>query len=669
MRFLLVIPRFLSPLKKSYDFPLGIAYISAALKKAGEEVYCLNLNETDAPIDQAIKEAIEEFDPDVCGSGTLSPYLNAVKELFAASRAAKPTVLNMVGGGVFSGDPELARTVLDIDIGVFGEGEEAVVEIADALKDKTPLTEIPGLLVKDGAGNWFKTEARKAIRELDGIAWPDMEGFGLTSHIDSQTPGDNYLYHLENEPRAISMIGSRSCPYSCTFCFHPIGRVYRERSLDDFFGELDLYVEKYNINLLAILDELFAVKKDRLKAFCERIKPYNLKWMVQLHVSVVDETVLDLMKDAGCVYISYGLESMDPGVLKSMQKKASVEQIESALKLTRERAIGIQGNFIFGDPAETLESASNTIDWWANNREYMANLGVIQLYPGTPIYNEAVAKGQYTPDQKANIDPLLNVTTMDDETVTGMRELLQAFDLTLLRPAQITSFDKSTKAHIHRGPHYDFDWTCPDCGTANEYRNVLLDSPFDHFAIRLTCRSCYSRLDIENLARPLWRDDALEAKCDEADRLRNQAVQTGNFDLLRQAIGLYRDVALAPFHPAETSRPEAVVRASESLGFIYDKLDNGAEDALGFYLNAVTYRPFDPTLHFRFAQSLATQGLDGAALLHANQAKSLISPDDPQNQSFIAGLEAFITSLKQTGASQPTYFPSEAHETSEAKRA
>jgi len=656
MRFLLVIPRFLNPLKKNYEFPLGIAYISAALKQAGEQVFCLNLNETQEPVEIAVAQAVNDFDPDVCGSGTLSPFLKNVKEVFTASRKAKANIVNVVGGGVFSGDPELAKNTLDIDIGVFGEGEEAIVEIAKALEDGQDLTAIQGLLVKCGDDRWIKTEARKSIRNLDDIPWPDMASFGLAGHIDNQTTGDSYLLHPEDQPRAVSMIASRSCPYSCTFCFHPIGRVYRERGLDDFFAELDHYVETYNINLVAILDELFAVKKERLRAFCRRIKPYGLKWTVQLHVSAADPDVLDMMKEAGCVYISYGLESMAPDVLKSMQKKATVEQIERALKLTRERRIGIQGNFIFGDPAETVESAATTIDWWAKNRAYMANLSVIQLYPGTPIYNQAMASGRFFKNSNTMIDPLQNVTSIDDETVVKMREFLQVFDQTLLWPAKILSFKESKKKHKTRGQTYDIDWVCPDCQTENRYRDVLLDSPFDHFAIRLTCRHCYARSDIQNLAQPLWRDDALEAKLKKADAVRNKAIASGNFTLLREAIELYRDIALEPYHPGQANRPEAVIQASATLARIYEKLNQNIDDAVGFYLKAVTYRPFDPELHYAFALVLATQGLNGAAKLHATQARTLVAPNDAANHAFISSVEAFLSGLSDEETEFMRYF-------------
>ena len=410
--------------------------------------------------------------------------------------------------------------------------------------------------------------------------------------------------------------------------------------------------------MVAILDELFAVKKERLKAFCQRIKPYGLKWTVQLHVSAADPEVLDMMKDAGCVYISYGLESMAPDVLKSMQKKATAEQIERALKLTQERRIGIQGNFIFGDPAETIESATTTIDWWAKNREYMVNLSVIQLYPGTPIYNQALASGCFTKNSNSNtiIDPLQNVTSIDDETVVKMQEILQVFDQTLLRPAKILSFREGNRKHKTRGQTYDIDWVCPDCQTENRYRDVLLDSPHDHFAIRLTCRHCYARSDIQNLAQPLWHDDVLEIKLKKADAIRNEALASRNFERLREAIELYREIAQEPYHPGHPSRPEAVIQAAATLARIYEKMNQNIDEAVGFYLMAVTYRPFDPELHFAFAQILATRGLNGAAKLHATQARNLVAPNDPANHAFISSIETFLSELSKGENKSTRYF-------------
>jgi len=412
------------------------------------------------------------------------------------------------------------------------------------------------------------------------------------------------------------MIASRSCPFSCTFCFHPTGRVYRERSLNDVFAELDHLIARYGVNMVAVLDELFAVKEDRLAEFCERIRLYGLKWMVQLHVKTASAQVLDRMAEAGCVYISYGLESFDDGVLGSMRKKATAETIERALRLTRERGIGIQGNFIFGDPAETPETAARTIDWWGRNRSYQINLTPLQLYPGTQIYEDAIAGGLFT-RREALENPLTNISAMDAGTRARLDARLMVHGETLLIPAPVTAFEVEAE-DPRRGPLYRIAWTCPDCGEDNVYARTPVDNVEDFQALRLTCRGCLGRYDIENMARPYWHDEACERDYAEAIRLR----ESGN---VTEAFSRLTAVAERSFAFAGNNAPDAVIRAAFdagvlALGPLKDPVR--AADLLG---RALLRRAFDPRYHLMYALALVSAGEAGAAAMHLDQANRLVA--------------------------------------------
>ena len=650
MKFLLVIPRFIPSPGRYYSFPLGIAYISGSLKEAGYEVRCLNLNHELGEVEDLIKREIDDFDPDICGCGTLSPFMKLVQRIFKASRKAKPNIINMVGGGVFSGDADLSMRIMDVDIGVFGEGEQAVVEIAQTLESGGDLTEVTGLAVRTEGDNWVKTPARKQTKDLDALAWPDLEGFGINEHFELQTPADDYTFHLQDNPRSIAMISSRSCPFSCTFCYHPIGKVYRERSLDDFFAELDHYVEKYQINQVAILDELFAVKKPRLREFCSRIKTYNIQWTVQLHVSICDEEVIRLMKEAGCIYISYGLESMDPVVLESMKKKASVEQIETAMKLTYDAKIGIQGNFIFGDPAETVDSVNNTLEWWAKHREYQINLAVINLYPGTPLYYRGLQEGKIDNTGEHIPDHLTNLTEMSTYTLGVIREMLRVFHYTLLLPAKVLSFELDGPAHIHRGDRYKISWECPRCEETNTYRNVYFDNTENFQSVRLTCRHCLSRFDIQNLARSPWTDAEIEEWCAQADALKARGVASRNGRYVREAAELYKRAVEKNYPLSLTDRPDAFVHAATQLADIFKAVPDEGDDLTYYYSGeALIRKGFDPQFHFFFAQSLINNGMTGAALAHLEQALMLIPEEAQGNEGLVAVLENFRGVIKQMG--------------------
>lgn len=325
MHILLVVPRYNAIWGEFYQFPLGLGYISSAMKKAGHKVSSLNLNHHHGAVEDLVAAKVKEHNPDVCATGGLSPFLALLQEIFTAARRAKPDIINLAGGGVVSGEPGVILDVADIDIGVIGEGEITVVELLACLESKEcNLESIQGIVFKDKNKKIVQTEPRPPIKDLSSVSWPDYEALEYELNVVAQRGLDSYFFHSceTNKPRSIDMITSRSCPFRCKFCFHPIGKVYRERPLDDVFAEIDYLVSRYHVNMLGLIDELFSLRRNRLLEFCERIKPYNLKWMIQLHVLSASEDVLTALKGAGCTYISYGIESMSQPVLDSLQKKS-----------------------------------------------------------------------------------------------------------------------------------------------------------------------------------------------------------------------------------------------------------------------------------------------------------------------------------------------------------
>jgi hypothetical protein len=216
--------------------------------------------------------------------------------------------------------------------------------------------------------------------------------------------------------RVAYVIASRSCPYRCTFCFHPSGKKYRRRSLDNVFGEIDMLINRYGARSIAISDELFSIDRDRILEFCDRIDAYKTPWSVSLRVPDVDRPLLDTMKRTGCTEISYGIESADDRILKSMRKKISVRQIERALDLTFDAGIEVQGGIIFGDAAETADTVAKTLRWYDDHLHFNLNLNMIEVFPGTPLYHQACASGVITDKVDFLRDgcPLINVSKLSD---------------------------------------------------------------------------------------------------------------------------------------------------------------------------------------------------------------------------------------------------------------
>jgi len=641
MRILIVAPKYTAKSGEFYQFPLGLGYIISALKAAGFEVHTLNCNDSPETSGQQVVRAVSEIDPAICATGGLSPFLPDIQQIFRAARLAKANIFSIAGGGVLSSDPEAGPKVMDIDAGVIGEGEETIVELARAVQTGADLNTVTGIVFRAKDGRIIRTRPRPSIADLGAVSWPDYKSLGFDKMLNRQLPSDNYFYQERDYPRAIDMITSRSCPYRCTFCFHPTGKVYRERPLDDFFQELDFLVSEYDIRMVALVDELFSLKRARLMEFCDRIEPYKIQWVVQLHVNCADDTTLRRMKQAGATYISYGVESMSQPVLLSMQKKSKKERIHSVLNNTFEHRIGIQGNIIFGDTAETLATANESMDWWANNKHLMIYVNRLQVYPGSPDYIQAVRDGLIT-DRISFIEDQdavnLNISQMNDDDQEGLEQKVQLAHRTLLSLAPVTRFERQTVSDVDRENLHNIEWDCPRCEHHNELKNFQVHPTQDYYSIRMTCRSCHARFDIRNPnkqsfeGRPTSDEDAAvfyAAQAALAAGQREKAVAI-LVDLTERRVWHY---------PGHLLLSQIAREDGDNL------------QAMKHLKNALFRYPFDPMLHVAFADQMMNEGALGLAKLHYQQAIAL-EPEHPGVTEKLADLE----SPKWTDEQRRTYF-------------
>jgi len=632
MKILLVVPIYVENYGEFHHFPLGLGYIASALRNAGHQVFGLNLNQHFGPVATLVYEAIRKDGIEACATGSLSPYLPNIREIFDTARAANPNILNICGGGVVSSDPDIAPDLMDMDIGIVGEGEQTIVEAIKIHQSGGNLAEVKGIVFKTSEGKNIRTGARSTEMDLSTIAWPDYDVLGVDQYLDMQTPNDNYFFECQpnSRPRSIDMITSRSCPFSCTFCFHPVGKVYRERPLDEFFAELEHLIEKYAINMVIIVDELFSLRKDRLMEFCERIKKYNVQWMVQLHISSVDDASLTAMYESGAPVISFGVESMSQPVLDSMQKKAKKSKIEHALSLTYKNRIGIQGNLIFGDTAEDLETANESMQWWSENRHFQINLSRLQVYPGSPDYIMAVKDG-LIPDRLAYSIELpigLNISKLNDANLQLLTQILFNYRNNILIPVLNPSFRISDRQLPGRDVAYDIDWHCPRCAHDNEIKTIIfhpkrMNNPY----LRLHCHSCRSRLDVENLAagrQPFSLSLASTLSAGQtAEMVRDPRFHQPLVDAARQ-------------HLERTSIKIVADRKRNYVPRAFSNANVEFEEAL---LEVGRY-PLSAGPHIRVARILGALGAIGGAAMHLRQALLL----DPESQSIIGYLRALKNS-------------------------
>ncbi|MGM9763085.1 MAG: B12-binding domain-containing radical SAM protein [Candidatus Cryptobacteroides sp.] len=415
LNVLYVIPRYKTYcMANHYVMPLGILYVSAYVKRSRvANVYTLNLNHVDGEEFDILNSYITDHRIDVFGVGGLSGEYVDVSRMAQYAKRINPKVQVVVGGGIMTADPETTmKAIPEADFGIIGEGELTSTELLEAMTDDGDVEAVDGLIFRSG-DTLRRTSARKEIVDLDSLPFPDYEGFNYDEYLknnpDMSDEGKKYSQ--------VSVIGGRSCKFNCTFCFHPSGTTYRQRSLDSIFSEIDYLVEHYDISYIALREELFATDNKRVADFCKRIEKYDFDWSIQLRIDSINQELVDLLKGTRCRYVFVGVESASNEVLKSMHKGITLEQIERALDMLNDVGLNSRSGVIFGDSAETYETAMFTLDWFLKNRDrYRMFVDMIIAFPGSILYKRSCKAG-IIPDPVRFLQegcPIVNVSKMGD---------------------------------------------------------------------------------------------------------------------------------------------------------------------------------------------------------------------------------------------------------------
>src|SRR3989344_734230 len=497
MKILLIIPKYNLTTKPSYEyaFPLGLAYVSAAMKKAGYDVDCINLNHLEGKSEDLIKNALDKEKYDIVCTGHMGIGYAIVEKISMITRKHDSKPIIILGGALMTSEPELMFNSLKPDFAVLGEGDITIVELLRCIEKKTNPEKVDGICFEKDGKTVF-TKSRELVKDLDSLPFPDLEGFEFKKYLDNQSNVSNYM--AQDYPRFYLILCSRGCPNQCTFCYHSVGFKYRLRSLESIFNEIENAIKTYNINSLSILDDLFSLDKKRLFEFCRRIKElskknnFKIKWDCQLTVKDAEETLLRTLKDAGCNVVSFGFESYSPLVLKSMRNPITPEQIDNAVKLSFKVGIGLQGSYIFGDVAETRQTAHKTLEYWKNNCKGQIKIGFIQPYPGSEIFNHFVRKCiiknklDFIKNHIAHTNWINMTDNMADEVILDLKkEMLKARreHYPYIIPLKIK------KATNNR---YEIMVKCPFCNEKIDYKNCPVENKF-HFNIWTACRKCNMR--------------------------------------------------------------------------------------------------------------------------------------------------------------------------------
>jgi anaerobic magnesium-protoporphyrin IX monomethyl ester cyclase len=330
--------------------------------------------------EETVKRALE-FNPDVVGLTAYTQEIKPAAYTAGLIKKLRPNVVTVIGGVHVTAVPEQTlKQFPSFDLAVAGEGELTFTELCLAISNNQGFEKINGLLYRNGS-EIVSNPYRERIADLDTLPMP--------------------AWDLIPVPPIYFMHTQRGCPFSCTFCMNPNGRVARKRSVHLVIEEMQYIVNNFHPKQINFGDELFSVDMERTSQLMDAIIETGLNkkvmWDAQTHVKYVNYDLMVKMREANVYQLDMGVETGDPERLKEMGKGTHRELIAKAFSEAKRAGIKTGGLFILGHPNETVASIKNTIDLAVRINPTLPMFGTMTPFPGTLVAKLAAAKeGGYT---------------------------------------------------------------------------------------------------------------------------------------------------------------------------------------------------------------------------------------------------------------------------------
>jgi radical SAM superfamily enzyme YgiQ (UPF0313 family) len=273
----------------------------------------------------------------------------------------------------------------DLDFVIRNEPELTARELVKVLQADGALRDVLGLSFRDEAARIIHNPDRPFIEDLDSLPFPAWHLLNL----------DRYRLPLKGK-RYLIVSPLRGCPFLCTFCTSQTyyGKKLRKRTVESVLKEIEHTIENFGIRDFLFWAETFVVDKDYVRNLCQAIIARGLRitWTANSRVDTVDAQLLQLMAQAGCWMISYGIESGKQGVLDMACKGTKIDQAPEAVRYAKEAGIKTAGHFILGLPGDTEESINSTIGYAKQLGLDFAQFYCAVPFPGSSLYDQAMAQ-------------------------------------------------------------------------------------------------------------------------------------------------------------------------------------------------------------------------------------------------------------------------------------
>lgn len=433
--------------------PMGLACIAAYVRQHGfNDIAILDCEAMQIGLND-VKLHIPS-DVNVVGLTSVTPTLRNAVAIIKIAKEINLHCVTVLGGDHITALPkETLEAFPEIDFGVFGEGEITFLELLNHLNErKKQFSDIKGLVFRD-EDEIIVNGPRPLIENIDILPIPAYDLLPMEKYLP---PAHHAIFigqGVKLNPFTI-FFSLRGCPYRCKYCASKVmwGRKVRYHSVAKTMEEIDYLIKNYNIKCLEFNDENFIINKPRMEILLKELKKrkeeHGLYWNCLTRVDSVDAKTLKEMKESGCYFIRFGVESGDPAILQAMTKDITVEQIRNAFKLTHKAKIACSASFIIGYPGETKETFRRTLELAKEINPSLAFFFVAIPIVGTELYMEAKEKNLIlNPDWNGWVQmaetPIMKTEALLPEEIIDLRN--KAYKEFYFRPKYILNMLKNIR--------------------------------------------------------------------------------------------------------------------------------------------------------------------------------------------------------------------------------
>lgn len=413
--------------------PLGIMSLIAVLKKNDHEVELLKIKAKykeygAATNEEEMLEFVERFSPDVIlysiTTGMHKHYLTINKKL-----KEKFHFLSVFGGMHASFFPNFIYEG-GVDAICLGEGDYALLELADKIEKNKSINKIKNLWVKDNKNKIHKNSLRPLIKDLDSLPFPDREL--VYRYKDSQK---NLV--LKN------FITTRGCPYRCSYCFNDgFFNLYnikgekrvRSRSADNVIGEILDVKNKYGLKIVYFQDDIFSLNENFEELMVKYSNEIGHPFHAHIRPDLVNEETIKLLKAGGCLSVTMSLESANDNTRKLIRRGLTKDQIFNAARLLHKYDIKFRLENMLGLPHEDLNDSFATLEMNIKCRPALGWASIFQPYPGTELFDYTMEKNLFNGEVDSFDGSFFSSSVLNFEDKHKIENLQKLFSFTVSFP-------------------------------------------------------------------------------------------------------------------------------------------------------------------------------------------------------------------------------------------